>query len=73
MRTTYLMPDAEHILELALMKAEQLVRAGDIDDAIRCLAVAVAAADLVHDSEVENLGQSSDWWDELDGLDGPTP
>jgi hypothetical protein len=53
--TTHLLPDAEHILELALRRAEGFVRAGQVGDAIRCLEVAVAAADLIQDMEAEDL------------------
>jgi hypothetical protein len=69
--TTYLMPDAERILDLALAKAEDLIREGRLTDAIRTLAVAVAAADLVHDAELDDPSQP--WWDDLDDPDGPTP
>jgi hypothetical protein len=59
--TTYLLPEAEHILDLALDRAEGLIREGRMTDAVRCLGVAVAAADLVHDSQVETLGITDPW------------
>ena len=62
--TTHLLPDAEHILELALARAEGFVRAGQVRDAIRTLEVAVAAADLIQDMEAEDLDQ--DPWAEFD-------
>lgn len=67
--TTHLLPDAEHILELALTRAEGFVRQGRIPDAIRTLEVAVAAADLIQDMEAEDL--DLDPWAEFDQGDQP--
>jgi len=61
--TTHLLPDAEHILELALVRAEGFIRQGRVADAIRTLEVAVAAADLIQDMEAEDLDVE---WAEFD-------
>lgn len=38
---------AEHTLEMALTRAETLVRAGRIPEAVRALEVAITAADFI--------------------------
>lgn len=47
MHTRPLLPTAEFVLKLALSRAVDLIRAGRYDDAVRALAVATAAADLM--------------------------
>jgi len=70
--TTHLLPDAEHILELALKRAEGFIRQGRVDDAIRTLEVAVAAANLIQDMEAEDLTDVAvDPWAEFDQVDQP--
>lgn len=55
-----LLPTAEHVLELGLRRATQMIRDDRYDDALRTLAVAGAAAELIqsdaHALVAEQLG-----------------